>query len=164
MPPSTVIVTREAILQAGCFDETVLKNQDYECWLRIAMLHTVSCINENLCLRRIHEQAISSTYALGEKLDWEFKVIDRCAEAAKRFHVELPTTAEERKVFAIRRRLHRSLMWNDKIGADFYRKKLENLGLYSSKEKLYCSLLAARTSILELLKPVTIIAKRYLKK
>ncbi|MBW1939151.1 MAG: glycosyltransferase [Deltaproteobacteria bacterium] len=155
IPPSAVIVPRNVIVRCGYFNESMRKIEDLECWLRIAMLSTVSCVPEPLCFRRIQAQSISSTWVVGEKLKWEFEVIDRCAFAARKFNIVLPMSVDERKLLCVRRRLRKALLWNDKIGAKFYKDKLIGLGCYSVIDRVVSFFLARRTSLLILLSPIT---------
>jgi hypothetical protein len=152
IPPSTAMVKKEAFTQCGYFDEGMKKVEDYECWLRISMLYSISCITEALCYRRLHGYSISSTYNLGEKLDWEFAAIDRCAIAANKFNISLPMSVENRKIHSVRLRLRKSLLWNDKNGTIYYKNKLKKLGCYNIYEKLIFNILTLRNKLLDLIK------------
>jgi len=57
---STVLVRREALLQAGLFDETMRWGQDWDMWARLALQSAIVLMPESLVRYRIHA---GNTYA-----------------------------------------------------------------------------------------------------
>jgi len=60
--PSTVLIRREALLEAGLFDENIYCNEDMDLWLRLAVNHRFAVVNESLVLRRLHGKNISDDF------------------------------------------------------------------------------------------------------
>lgn len=54
IPPSTVLVWREALLDAGLFNENIRFGEDLELWVKIAAKYPINCLPEILILRRLH--------------------------------------------------------------------------------------------------------------
>ncbi|MCU0223432.1 MAG: glycosyltransferase [Acidobacteria bacterium] len=104
MPPSTVLLRREAIVDAGLFDESMRKAQDIECWLRIALKHTVSCVPDPLVLRRRHPASISAVAAPEAVMNYDRRVFELCGEAAGRAGRPLPMPVEQRIALGLSRR------------------------------------------------------------
>jgi glycosyltransferase involved in cell wall biosynthesis len=64
MVGSSVMVRRQAILQAGGFDETLTSIENWDLWIRIAREWAVECIDEPLTLYRVHPGNRSSNVEL----------------------------------------------------------------------------------------------------
>lgn len=56
---SCVVARRDAILDAGGFDDRMEANEDYDLWLRLSLKHPFVSIPEPLCLRRSHNGSLS---------------------------------------------------------------------------------------------------------
>ena len=86
IPTSTVIARRQAILDAGLFDEdrSLISVEDYDLWLRIAAASKFDYVSDPLTLYRVHSESISKNHArsyFGEK-----KVLEKNKELfANRF-------------------------------------------------------------------------------
>lgn len=52
----SVMATRELIAQAGGFDEAMLSAEDYDLWLRLALLSEVAIVDETLVYVRYHDE------------------------------------------------------------------------------------------------------------
>ncbi len=124
IPPSTVIVRRCVFESCGLFDESMLKAQDYECWLRIAMKYTVSCLPKALCLRRSNPYSISARSTSEKDAYYAFRVFELCEVAAARAGIQLPMNVSDRKILFLRRRHRDSVLWGNRDGEAFYRQKL----------------------------------------
>jgi glycosyltransferase involved in cell wall biosynthesis len=57
---STVMIRRELLLEAGCFDEGLQTAEDTNLWLKIARRYRIDAVPEVLVLRRLHEANIST--------------------------------------------------------------------------------------------------------
>jgi len=57
--PSTVLVRKKTLLEAGLFDEKFYCNEDMDLWMRLALQCRFAVVNEPLVLRRIHGKNIS---------------------------------------------------------------------------------------------------------
>jgi glycosyltransferase involved in cell wall biosynthesis len=144
MPPSTVIVRREVFRLCDFFNESMLKAQDYECWLRIGMLYPVSCIPEVLCLRRNNPSSITNTSTLEKALFYTYKTFELCGEAAKKWNIPLPMSIDERKKIYLRRRYIASCQAMHGNAKIFFKKRLIEIGEFSNKLKLYGNLLKSK--------------------
>jgi len=154
MPPSTVFVRKEVLDHVGDFNESMLKKQDYECWLRIAMRYPVSCISEPLCLRRLHGTSLTASGAVGASLYYESLCFDLCGEAAGRFGIELPMTVQARKVLSQRRRLREMLGWGDLGAAGVYRAALEANGALRTSDRMLIPALSLRARLFSAARPI----------
>ncbi len=125
IPPSTVFVRREALARAGLFDETMRRKEDFECWLRLAMLFPVSCLAESLCRRRVHARSLSQTTDAAENMRYDALCFTKCAAAAAREGIALPLPAEARVLLGKKRRLREFLRWGQDDTALAYRRALE---------------------------------------
>lgn len=134
IPPSTVIVRREVFDSCGLFDESMLKAQDYEFWLRISMRHTVSCLPEPLCYRRCNPNSITARGGHDKHLRYSFRAFELCAKAAAEAGVRLPMSVEARKILLLRRQYWASVRWGDEEGERFYKQKLAEVGALSAKD------------------------------
>ncbi len=56
---SCVVARRDAILQAGGFDDRMEANEDYDLWLRLSLEHPFVSVPKPLCLRRSHKGSLS---------------------------------------------------------------------------------------------------------
>jgi glycosyltransferase involved in cell wall biosynthesis len=65
----TVLAKRELIAQAGGFDETIRSGEDYDLWLRLALLSHVALLDEPLVQVRRHDANHSR--------DWELAFVGR---------------------------------------------------------------------------------------
>ncbi|PLX44077.1 MAG: hypothetical protein C0609_06435 [Deltaproteobacteria bacterium] len=117
---STVMVRRAALDRCGLFNEEMRKTEDYELWLRIAMLYTLSAIDENCCQRRVHSNSLLANTDYDEKLKWEFFAFDECAAFAEKNGVALPMAVPLRKGFSVERRVKKSMGWGDIEGGRHY--------------------------------------------
>ncbi len=144
MPPSTVMVRREVFERCGHFDETMLKAQDFECWLRIAMDYPISGIPEPLCLRRVNPQSITATTGMERGMDYVFRAFDLCGAAAKRKGIPLPMSLESRKRLFLWRSLRDSLLWNDARSFRFILSKINGRSWGRFEEICTESLFGAR--------------------
>jgi GT2 family glycosyltransferase len=54
-----LLVRRDALIQAGLFDEDIYCGEDLDLWLRLALKCRFAVVNENLVLRRIHGQNLT---------------------------------------------------------------------------------------------------------
>ena len=59
MPTSSVLVRRDAYLEAGGMDPTLVTCEDWDLWIRLARRHPVVCVPERLCVYRKHAGGIS---------------------------------------------------------------------------------------------------------
>jgi len=141
IPTSTVVVLREAIERCGMFNESMTKSQDFECWLRMAMLYTVSCVPEPLCYRRHHTDTISASTPVSERLNYMLKAFDLCKDAAYKNKVVLPIPVEQRKVMCIRRRMYSYARSNSIYEFNYCYAKLNTIGVIQHKDKLFRQLL-----------------------
>lgn len=137
IPPSTAIVRRSVFDACGLFDESMLKAQDYEFWLRAAMKYSISCLPEPLCLRRTNPESITAKSGREMHLYYSFRAFELCAQAADRWGVALPMRVEERKILCVRRHYRDSVRWGDRDGEEFYRRKLIEAGAFSTREKIF---------------------------
>jgi glycosyltransferase involved in cell wall biosynthesis len=134
IPPSTVFVRREALLRAGLFDETMRRKEDFECWLRMAMLFPVSCLPESLCRRRVHTRSLSQTTDAEENMRYDALCFTKCAEAAAREGVTLPMPAEARVLLGKKRRLREFLRYGHDETARAYRRALAAEGAFDARD------------------------------
>jgi glycosyltransferase involved in cell wall biosynthesis len=144
IPPSTAMVRRRAIDVCGLFDESMLKAQDYECWLRIAMKFPVSCIPEALCLRRNNPNSITNTSSLEKESHYTLRAFDLCARAALKWNIQLPLNLQERKRLYFYRRLCESIKWHNGQAEIFFRGKLSDLGGLRLQERIELNLIKAK--------------------
>jgi glycosyltransferase involved in cell wall biosynthesis len=144
IPPSTAMVRREAMDVCGLFDESMLKAQDYECWLRIAMKFPISCIPEALCLRRNNPNSITNTSSLEKESYYTLRAFDLCAQAAAKWNIQLPLNIRERKRLYFYRRLCESIQWHNGQAEVFFRGKLSDLGGLRPQERIELNLIKAK--------------------
>ncbi len=50
----SIVARRKVIINEGGFNESMLTNEDYDLWLRLALKHEFGLVEEPLCLRRSH--------------------------------------------------------------------------------------------------------------
>ncbi len=147
IPPSTVFVGREALVRAGLFDETMRRKEDFECWLRLAMLFPVSCLAESLCRRRVHPRSLSQTTDAEENMRYDALCFTKCAAAAAREGVALPLPAEARVLLGKRRRLREFLRWGHDDTALAYRRALEAEGAFDLRDRAAWALYRSRNAV-----------------
>jgi glycosyltransferase involved in cell wall biosynthesis len=128
IPPSTVMVRREVFDVCGLFNESMLKAQDYECWLRIAMKYSISCIDKPFCYRRDNPASITNTSSLENYVNYTFRAFDLCSAAAAKWGIELPIPLEERKKLYLYRACRESIVWSRPNDAAFFYNKLLEFG------------------------------------
>ena len=101
---STVVVRRGAVLDAGGFDETLRRGQDFDLWLRLAAAG--ACANfrhEVLAVRRVHDRNLSGTRS---------QELERALVVFRKALQTLPLTIEARKIACRRvRALEGDLAW-----------------------------------------------------
>ena len=81
IPTSTVIVRRQALIDAGGFDAAVAPAEDVDAWLRVAARWSVAALSRPLCRYRVHANQLSRNHArmircglqVREKLAGEFE-------------------------------------------------------------------------------------------
>jgi glycosyltransferase involved in cell wall biosynthesis len=144
IPPSTAMVRREAFDACGLFDESMLKAQDYECWLRIAMKFPISCIPEGLCLRRNNPNSITNTSSLEKESHYTLRAFDLCAQAASKLNIQLPLNLQERKRLYFYRRLCESIKWHNDQAEIYFQGKLSDLGGMRLPERIELNLIKAK--------------------
>lgn len=71
---STVLVSREAVLSVGGFDESLRKGQDYDLWLRLSRQVTMVGLEQPTALYRIHESSITTKVA---DVCYEYLILSR---------------------------------------------------------------------------------------
>ncbi len=54
IPTGTVLVRREVLIDAGCFNPEIRFGEDLELWAKIACHHPITCLPERLMYRRQH--------------------------------------------------------------------------------------------------------------
>ncbi len=135
LPPSTVFMRRTVFGRAGLFDETMRKKEDFEYWLRVAMVVPVSALDEPLALRRVHAASLTRATAPEENLRFDALCFRRCAEAAARLGVALPLPVEERIRLGQRRRYREFLRWGEPEAAAYYRRVLEEAGALTAGDR-----------------------------
>lgn len=155
IPPSTVMVRREVFDACGLFDESMLKAQDYECWLRIAMKFPISCIPEGLCLRRDNPNSITNTSSLEKEVHYTLRAFDLCAETAQKWNIRLPLDLRERKRLYFYRRVCESINWQKYQAEMFFRKKVLESGGMSFSEDLRLRMLKAKERVKEKIKKLS---------
>lgn len=126
IPPSTVVMRRSLIEEAGLFDERMLKAQDYEYWLRISMCSPVSCLPESTCWRRLHGGSITNTASIEKAMSYESLCFEACEAAAARMNRKLPISAHQRTLLSRRRRMYEFLRAGRLEAAAQYRGDLES--------------------------------------
>ena len=141
MPPSTVFVRGSVFEEVGFFNESMLKKQDIECWLRITMEFAISCIPEPLCLRRIHKASLTQDGNIRRNLYFESRVFELCADAATRRGHFLPMSVEKRKILSLRRRLRQLLSYGNLDAAGVYREALRQSGGLTMSDRILDPLL-----------------------
>ncbi len=109
IPPSATFVRRKALEDVGMFDERFLKAQDFELWLRIALVYPLSCIDRPLCLRRLHGESITGRSRVEDILRFDEMCFRSIADFAATRGRPLPMPVEERIVLSRRRRLEEML-------------------------------------------------------
>lgn len=139
MPPSTVVVRHEVFSTCGMFDESMLKAQDFECWLRITMRYPISCIPEPLCKRRLNPSSITSTAGVQRDMYYAPRAFDLCAAAAERWGIALPMPVEDRKLLFFKRRCHEAFKAGRIDAATEYRRAWEQLARIPTKDRLALS-------------------------
>lgn len=147
IPPSTVMARRCVFDTCGLFDESMPKAEDFECWLRIAMKYTVSCIPGALCYRRNNPNSITAQSGLEKDLLYGFRAFELCEKAARENGIPLPMSVQERKVLFLKRRYRESLLWNQCEGASFYKQKIVQQGAYSPLDRLMAAGLKLRAQL-----------------
>lgn len=60
----TVLVARELVAQVGGFDESILSGEDYDLWLRLALVSDVALLDEPLVQVRRHEANYSQNWEI----------------------------------------------------------------------------------------------------
>lgn len=60
--PSTVMIRRNVIDKAGCFDEKISHLEDYDLWLRISYWFPIGFIDQELCTVLYHKNSSSSMF------------------------------------------------------------------------------------------------------
>jgi len=63
IPTSTVIVRRQALVDAGGFDGAVAQAEDLDAWLRVAARWSVVAVPRVLCRYRVHASQVSRDHA-----------------------------------------------------------------------------------------------------
>jgi len=58
-----VLATRQLLLEAGGFDESILSGEDYDLWYRLALRSDIAVINEPLVKIRYHRENHSANWA-----------------------------------------------------------------------------------------------------
>lgn len=143
IPPSCVMVRREVFETCGMFNEEMLKAQDFECWLRIAMRYRISCIAEPLCQRRINPHSITSMAGTAKDIHYATRAFELCASAAERWGIGLPLPVDDRKILFLKRRCYEAIRANEVDAADEYRRAWEQLQRVSRGDRFALSLARA---------------------
>lgn len=117
--PSSVAVKKEILLKAGMFDETLKSAQDYDLWVRLALLPDIRIeyIEEPLCYFIEREGSISSDIELRLKCLME---INKKYYRQLKHYVRFPTI--ERMRYAGK--------WYAWAGVQLMRKKMFGKGIY----------------------------------
>lgn len=76
---STVVARRQALLQAGCFDDSkdLVATEDYDLWLRMASKQPIQYVSEPLTFYRVHPASLSSNTRFLRGIE---KILERIAE------------------------------------------------------------------------------------
>jgi glycosyltransferase involved in cell wall biosynthesis len=75
----SVLATRELIAKAGGFDEELLSGEDYDLWLRFALLSEAAIVDETLLYVRRHPHSHTS--------DWQSAFVGRDTSLHRRQHL-----------------------------------------------------------------------------
>jgi glycosyltransferase involved in cell wall biosynthesis len=75
--PSTVLINRDCFSEVGVFDQTLLRAQDTDMWLRIAKQYRIHHVNEPLVARRERADSLGKDHH--EKMEYLMRVIDKTA-------------------------------------------------------------------------------------
>ena len=59
VPTSSVLVRRDAWLDAGGMDASLVTCEDWDLWIRLARHRRAACVRERLCVYRVHEGGVS---------------------------------------------------------------------------------------------------------
>lgn len=155
IPPSTVMVRREIFENCGMFDETMLRAEDYECWLRIAMRYPISCIAEPLCLRRNNPDSITNTSTLEKEIYYTLRLFELCGQAALKWNIKLLPDISERRRLYFFRRLRESINWRDPLSEEYFGNKLKELGGLRASEKIGLAFLKIKEELKQRVKKLT---------
>jgi len=60
--PSSVMIRRSVLLQAGLMNPALPLSEDYDCFLRVAITHRFHCVNVPLTQRRKHANSLSQQF------------------------------------------------------------------------------------------------------
>lgn len=76
---STVVAQRQALLQAGCFDDSkdLVATEDYDLWLRMASKQPIQYVSEPLTFYRVHPASLSSNTHFLRGIE---KILERIAK------------------------------------------------------------------------------------
>lgn len=101
---SSVMVRKSKVVQAGSFDESLRKGQDYDCWMRLSRITGFLKLDAILSIYRIHDEGITKKPAV---VNYPAEVVNQAVTRWGR------TDPDGRSVsrFAIRKRLSR--LWLD---------------------------------------------------
>ncbi|NQV48828.1 MAG: glycosyltransferase family 2 protein [Rhodospirillaceae bacterium] len=76
---STIVVRRDAVLEAGCFDETLATAQDFDLWLKILKEEGAAFLVKPDTLMRYHITAGSITSHTARRLECSLRIAKRHA-------------------------------------------------------------------------------------
>jgi hypothetical protein len=89
---SSVLIEREAYLDAGGFSESLQSIEDWELWIRVANVHEIAYVNEPLVRYRVHSSSMSRSTR--HTLPYHMKVIEKVfaqGGPAERFRYQMPS-------------------------------------------------------------------------
>jgi hypothetical protein len=108
------------------------------------MRFPVSCIPEVLCLRRNNPSSITNTSTLEQELFYTYKAFELSGNAAAKWDIPLPMSVNERKGLYLRRRYIASCKAMHGNADFFFKKRLIEIGEFSSNIKLHGNLLKSK--------------------
>lgn len=78
IPTSSVLARRDALLEAGLFNEQIPVCEDYDLWLRIAQRHDVAYLDEVTAQYRVREDGLSGSEAVRvfRWKEWNARVLE----------------------------------------------------------------------------------------
>lgn len=123
----TVLLSRESFLRSGGFDIKLFGGEDWEFWVRFALLgNTVCFLDEKVAYRRIHDENTSTRHRVARLDSWM-----RAAEKIAMSHAELAANVRTFQGKTFRRELRRNLLAGRRAATSETLKGFRSLGIIS---------------------------------
>ncbi len=136
VPPTTTVLSREAALATGLYNETLRVGEDLEFVLRILLRYPASSLPDCLAHKRGHPDALTRTTDVASHLEYQRILWEGVGHAARESGRPLPLPVEDRIALTRKRRLRECALDGDPVEAAAYHAALRESGAFTPIDAL----------------------------